>query len=275
MSFLDRLERNLGRFAIPGLSLYLVVGQVFATLATLFGLLDPGRLVFVPALARAGQWWRVVSFLFQPPATGGGLFGLVFLVFAWWIFYFMGTALEGHWGVFRFNLFLFVGYALTVGLAFFAPGSPVANGFLVGSVFLAFAYLNPNFELLLFFILPVKIKWLAFVTWVFYVYRFIVGGWPDRLQIVAAVGNFILFFGGDAWNAAGRIQRQRAVGRPAGPAGPGGPRHRCRICGKTDKTNPELDFRYCSKCAGDPCYCPEHIYNHEHVLSENGGKTSA
>jgi hypothetical protein len=274
MSLLDRLERSLGRFAIPGLSLYLVIGQVFATLTTLFGLLDPGQLVFVPALARAGQWWRVFTFLFQPPATGGGLFGMVFLVFAWWIFYFMGTALEGHWGAFRYNLFLLVGYALTVGLAFIEPGFPVANSFLAGSVFLAFAYVNPNFELMLFLIVPVKIKWLAFLTWVFYVYRFAVGGWPDRLQIAASVGNFILFFGGDAWRAAGLKQRQRAAGRAAGPANPAGPRHRCRICGKTDQSNPELDFRYCSKCASDACYCPEHIFNHEHVLSENEGKTS-
>ncbi len=267
MSLIDRLERILGRFAISGLSLYLVVGQVFVVLASMAGLLNPASLVLIPDLALAGQWWRVASFVFQPPAAGGSLVGLVLLAFAWWIFYFMGNSLESYWGAFRYNLFLFVGYAFTVGLAFAQPQLPVSNGFLAGSVFLAFAYLNPNFELIIFFVLPLKIKWLALLTWVFYLIQFVQGGWPARLQIFAAVGNFALFFGRDAYLTA-RL-RARGLGRAAraGPAAVGGSsaRHQCRICKKTDVTHPQLDFRYCSKCADDSCYCPEHIFNHEHV----------
>ena len=89
----------------------------------------------------------------------GGTLGLVFTAFGWYIFYLMSGALENYWGAFRFNLFLLLSFVLTVALSFLAPLHGVTNLFILGSVFLAFAYLNPDFELLLFFILPVKIKW--------------------------------------------------------------------------------------------------------------------
>lgn len=276
MPFLDKLERAFGRFAIPNLTLYIIIGQVFFVLTSMFGLVNPAYLPLIPQLVLAGQWWRLITFVLVPPAVGGGTFGLVFLVFAWWVFYFMGSAMEGYWGAFRYNLFLFAGYLLTAGLAFLVPGWIVSNAFLAGSVFLAFAYLNPDFELVLFFILPVKIKWLALFTWVLYLFEFIKGGWGERLQIVAAVGNFFLFFGGDLWQGAGLRRRQMAEKAVRAARSGQAPeiRHRCRICGKTDRTHPQLDFRYCSKCAGDQCYCPEHIYNHEHVTGEDEAKTA-
>ena len=262
MSFLDRLERALGRFAIPNLTLYLVIGQVGVYLALMLGRLDPEWFVLIPQLVLAGQGWRLLTFLLAPPSAS-----VIFIAFAWWIFYLMGNALEAYWGAFRYNLFLLLGYVLTVGLAFLAPAWPVRNGFLASSVFLAFAYLNPNFELAIFFILPVKIKWLALLTWIFFAYQFIVGGVAARLQIIAAVGNFFIFFANDIWLGA-KQHRRRMMGeatRLASVAAAGQPRHRCRTCGKTDLSNPELDFRYCSKCAGDQCYCSEHIFNHVHV----------
>lgn len=264
MSFLDRLERLLGRVAIPHLALYLVAGQAGVLLLTLVNRLDPSLLVFVPALAAAGQWWRAVAFLLLPTPFPGSLLGYVFTVFGWWLFYFMGTALEHYWGVFRFNLYLLIGYALTVGLAFVTPEAPVPNLFLAGSVFLAFALLNPNFELAIFFFFPIRIKWLAALTWLGYGWTVATGGAAARLQVLAATGSFFLFFGRTIWSAAGARTRQiRAEAPPARAAGQ--PRHRCRVCGRTDLSNPELDFRYCSKCAGEECYCPEHIFNHEHV----------
>ena len=260
------MERSLGRFAVANLSLYLVFGQVTVYLAILIGRLDPEWFVFVPRLALMGQWWRILTFVLMPPSMS-----IIFIGFAWWIFYIMGCALEEHWGTFRFNLFILLGSALTLGLSFLRPEAAVTNAFLAGSVFLAFAYLNPDFELLLFFVLPVKIKWLALLTWLLYGFEFLTSSWSGRLQIIAAVGNFLVFFGPDlVRNAA---SRRRAMARAADRAASAGrsaqPRHRCRICGKTDLTNPELDFRYCSKCAGDECYCPEHIRNHEHVLTSD------
>jgi hypothetical protein len=265
MSFLDKLERAFGRYAIENLSIYIIIGQVFVLLGAMFNLLDLRLFVLVPELVLQGQWWRLLTFVFylSPPT---GAFGPVFVAFALYIFYMMGGALEGHWGAFRYNLFLFIGYALTVGAAFLTPNSVATNLFLGASVFLAFAYLYPDFEFLIFFILPVKVKWLALLAWAVYGVRFFLGAWPERLQILASVGNFLLFFSGDIlW---GMRHGHRAMARKAREfAEAGEPRHRCHVCGKTDRTHPDLDFRYCSKCAGDQCYCPEHIQNHTHVVA--------
>ncbi len=262
MSFLDKLERVFGRFAIPNLSLYLVIGQVFVLLMALLGRIDLNLCVLVPDLVKEGQWWRLITFWFMPPPPG--LFGYIFIAFAWYMFYLMGSALEHYWGEFRYNLFLILGYMLTVAVAFITPESSVTNLYIAGSVFLAFAYLNPDFEFLIFFILPVKVKWLALITWIGYAYMAFRGDWAVRLQILGSVGNFLIFFSGDIIRSMGH-GRRKMVRQVQTFAEAGEARHRCHVCGKTDRTNPEMDFRYCSKCAGDQCYCPEHIQNHVHV----------
>ena len=269
---LDFLERRFGRFSLTHGTLYLIIGQVFVTLSAMLGLLDLRQFVLVPVLVTHGEPWRLLTFLFFPPPVNfGSMFSLALLPFAWWVFYLMGNALEHYWGAFRYNLFLLAGCVLTIAAAFVTPLSPVTNAFIGGSVFLAFAWLNPDFELAIFFILPVKVKWIALLTWIYYGYQLATGGWSTRFQVLASVGNFLLFFGGEI---AGTMryrrrkmaaQAQRIADDKNGPQ----PRHRCHICGKTDLTNPEMDFRYCSKCAGDQCYCPEHIFNHEHVLAES------
>jgi hypothetical protein len=268
---LDKLERWFGRFALPNVTLYLIIGQVFVTLCALLGQIDLNRLVLVPVLVLNGEPWRALSFLFLPPPVNfGSMLSLALLPFAWWIFFLMGSALEQYWGAFRYNLFLLVGVILTVAAAFITPLSPVGNAFIAGSVFLAFAWLNPDFELALFFILPVKIKWLAALTWGFYAFSLVTGSWATRCQVLASVGNFLLFFAHDIVTTM-RYRRRRMAAdaqRFSAQNQEREPRHRCFVCGKTDLTNPELDFRYCSKCAGDQCYCPEHIFNHEHVLSD-------
>lgn len=264
MTFLDKLERALGRFAISNLSLYLVIGQVFVLLLALIGRIDLELCVLVPARVVHGEWWRLITFWFMPPPPG--MFGYLFIAFAWYMFYLMGSALEHYWGEFRYNLFLILGYVLTVAVAFVTPNSSVTNLFIAGSVFLAFAYLNPDFEFLLFFILPVKIKWLALLTWVGYAITAFRGDLPVRLQILGSVGNFLVFFSGDIVRSV-RHGRQKMARQAREFAEAGEPRHRCHVCGKNDRTHPDLDFRYCSKCAGDQCYCPEHIQNHVHVVA--------
>lgn len=267
MSLLDKLERLFGRFAISNLALYLIIGQVFILLTALLGKLDPSWVNYAPAILLKGQWWRVITFLFVP-IFPGSLVGYVFLVFGWYIFYLMSGALEAYWGAFRFNVFFFMSYVLTVALAFFAPTSYVTNVYILGSVFLAFAYLNPDFEFTLFFILPVKVKWLALLTWAINAAFFILGDLSIRLQIAASAASFFLFFGPDLLRRLGMGGRGRTDTSYQGRAKPQAkaePRHVCYVCGKTDLSNPELDFRYCSKCAGDQCYCPEHLQNHTHV----------
>lgn len=270
---LDSLERRFGRFAISNITLYLIIGQAFVFFAAMFRLLDLRLFPLLGLLVREGEWWRLVTFLFMPPPVNmNSMLSLVFLPFAWWIFYLMGNALEHYWGAFRYNVFLLVGVLLTIGAAFLAPTSWATNAFLAGSVFLAFAWLNPDFELSLFFILPIKVKWLALFTWLYYGYRFVMGDWGTRWLVLASVSNFLLFFGGDILNTIRFRQRTRAMQarRVAEEKRAAEPRHRCHVCGKTDLTNPEMDFRYCSKCAGDQCYCPEHIFNHAHVVEESG-----
>lgn len=263
MRFLRRIGRLFEPLAIPHLSLYLVLGQVLVLGAEMAERIGPQQLWLLPARVLAGEWWRVATFLFEPPSIS-----IWFIAFAWYMFYLMGSALEGHWGVGRYNLFLLTGWALTVAVSFVTPFVPASNAFLAGSVFLAFAYLAPEFELALFFILPVKIKWLALIAWIGYAFALATGDTHTRLAVLASTGNFLLFFAGDIWSRM-RQHRRRMTHQAQNlreAEEEEGPRHRCYVCGKNSDTHPDLDFRYCSKCAGDQCYCPEHIRNHEHVL---------
>jgi len=277
MSLFNKLERALGRFAIPGLSLYLVMAQVGCWALVQFDRLNPERIALMPAAVRAGEIWRLATFLFLPPRFGSGALDVVFLAFAWYLFFLMGSALEGYWGAFRYNLFIGLGWLLTAAGAWLTPFSYATNLFLAGSVFLAFAFLNPDFEMLIFFILPVKIKWLALITWIGYGYKLAVGSWPTRFMVLASIGNLLVFFAGDIVQRIRTGRRRMSHQAKVFAAAPDEkePRHRCHVCGKTDLTDPLLDFRYCSKCAGDQCYCPEHIFNHEHVTSDNEKKKTS
>ena len=260
MNLLDKLERKLGRYAIPNLTVYLIAGQSFFYVLYLTGKLGRETTVLSAGLLMEGEWWRLLTLPFDPPRQGP-----LFVIFAWYIFYIMASALEGHWGSFRYNCFLLTGYLLTVGVAFITPAYPVSNTFLAGSVFLAFAFLFPDFELLLFFVLPVKVKWLALLAWLGYGFQFLFGGWPTRLLVLAAIGNFLLFFGGDLrWLLkSGRRQVVKKAGRFSRREDE--PFHRCTVCGITDKSHPQMDFRYCPECEGQCGYCQEHVFNHEHV----------
>jgi hypothetical protein len=267
MSLLNRLERHLGRFAIENLSLYLVLGQVLVLGLVLLAHFDVERLALLPLAVRAGEAWRLVTFLFVPEVLSLTLTGALFQAFGWYMFYLMGSALEHYWGDFRYNAYIFIGWALTVAVAFVFPQAYATNLFLAGSVFLAFAYLNPDFELLIFLILPVKIKWIALLQWIWYGYLFLVGNWPVRALVLASIGNFLLFFGRDIVQSMGGGRRRMAQQARLFAARDDDrePRHRCHVCGKTDLSHPRMDFRYCSKCAGEECYCAEHINNHVHT----------
>jgi hypothetical protein len=258
MKFLKQLERRLGRFAIPNLTLYLATGQ---GLALLLSLAQPGfesSMLLIPSQALGGEWWRLFTFLFTPPA-GNPLFA----IFTLYLFYFMGTALENHWGKFRYNLYLLIAYVVTVLAAFIFPFAVATNIYIDGSVFLAFAQLYPEYQLYLFLVLPVRVKWLALLTWGFYALQLVVGSWPTRLAVLAAVLNFLVFFGRDIVYRMrhGHHQMRRQA---SAIAARDKPLRVCTVCGITDKTHPTMDFRYCSKCEPPVAYCTEHIRNHEH-----------
>ena len=268
MGLLNRFERALGRYAIPNLSLYLIGGQLVFFGVSLFGNFDLTRIMLLPALVLQGEAWRLFTFVLMPPVVGQvSLTGALFLAMSWYFFYMISQALESYWGVFRFNLFFLLGWFLTVAVSFLTPNVPASYAFFAVSVFLAFALLNPDFELYIFFILPVKIKWFALLMWAGFAYAFITGSWHTRLAVLAATGNFLIFFAREIFQRVktGRRHMQQQVRRAALREDADEPRHRCVVCGKTDKTHPLEDFRYCSQCANDECYCSEHIRNHVHT----------
>ncbi|MEZ6128041.1 MAG: hypothetical protein R3C59_05130 [Planctomycetaceae bacterium] len=259
------LERHFGRFAVPFVTQILIAGQILTYMATQR---DPQlfeRMLLIPAKVMDGEAFRLLTFAFMPPGSIA-----IWAFFFWYLFYIMGTALEAYWGTFRFNLFLLIGYVATVAAAFVNPDGAVTNWFIQGTVFLAFAHLNPNFTLSIFFILPVRIKWLAMFTWIAFGWSFLTGTWSVRLAIAASVLNFFVFFGGDVWYRIVHGQRHMlgqarrfAVSRPPEYF------HKCAVCGITDTSHPQTEFRYCSRCSGDLGYCPEHLRDHEHVTNDD------
>lgn len=265
---LSRLERRFGRFALPQVTLGLIVCQVLMYGAAMAKpeVVENAQLIRQKVLD--GEVWRLLTFLAIPPLSHP-----IFALFFWYLFYLMGSALEHFWGTFRYNVYLLIGYFATVAVTMLTPlpagveSFGGGNAFLQGSVFLAFAYLCPNFELCLFFILPVKIKWFALATWIGIVVTLLVGDWLMRLTVLTGICNFVLFFGKDiAWHARmGRRRMAAQAARFGHRDRRDEPFHRCVVCGITDKSHPQMDFRYCTQCEGSCGYCIDHIRNHEHV----------
>ncbi len=261
MKVLDYLDRKIGRYAVPNLTIYLIAGQSFFYLMFMTGKLERSATYFSAATLLAGEWWRLFTLPFDPPRQS-----LIFTLFAWYFFYMMGSTLEEHWGAFRYNVYLLLGCLLTVAVSFLVPAYPISNAFLGGSIFLAFATLFPDYQILLFFILPVRIKWLALITGLGYAYQLLFGDWVTRLLVIAATANYLLFFARDIALNLRHGQRQ-IVKRSAQVVRKKDehPGHRCTTCGITDKSHPDMDFRYCPQCAGQYGYCQQHIFSHQHV----------
>jgi hypothetical protein len=257
MALLDKLERKFRGIGIPNITLYIVIGQAFFYVAAYSGHLDVSRMWMIPSLVMQGEWWRLIAFIFIPPATS-----LLFVFFVLYFFYMMGSALEGHWGTFQYTIFLLLGYLITIAVSFLVPESIATNIFIGASVFLAFAHLYPEFTIYIFFILPVKIKWLALITWVGYAIAVITGSWHTRLFVLASIGNYFLFFGGDLWWRM-KTGKRRMTEQVKSFSGAREAFHRCASCGKTDLTHPDMEFRYCPDCRGLG-YCSDHINAHEH-----------
>lgn len=262
MNLLDKLERKFGRYEIPNVTLAFIFVQVPVYI---FSRARPDLLnwlYLVPALVVQGQWWRLLSFLAVPPVTNP-----IFAFFFWYMFYLMGTALEGYWGAFRYNVFLLLGYMATVFVSFLVPEAAASNAFLQGSVFLAFAYLYPDFQIYVMFILPVKIKYLAILTAIFYFWTVATGPLIEKLLVFASIFNFLVFFGSDLVYRV-KTGRRRMVFQAKQFSGSDEkkPFHTCTVCGITDLTHPDMDFRYCPECAGSAGYCADHIRNHEHLV---------
>ena len=252
MSFLDKLERRFGRYAIPHL------GRCVAALNALVFFLDqvvPGFryvLDLDPAAIREGQVWRLVTYLFIPNSTN-----VLWVVFLLMFFVMVVDGLEHAWGSFRFNVYYLTGaIGVTIASVFFGAG--FANSTLNLSLLFAFAWFYPDTLIYVMFVLPVRIKWLAGFSGAGLVFEFVVGGMQERMAIVAAFANYLLYF------MPGIIaeirQRRKVEGRrrryAESSVSKDEPLHQCALCGRSDQSDPDLEFRV-ARDGND--YCLEHL----------------
>ena len=277
----DRFCARHPRFGISNLMRYIVIGTAVIFLLRMF-LTDVSALDFLNfnlnALLR-GEVWRIVSFIFVPN-TARPFMLLVELYFYYWI----GSTLEQKWGTAKFNLYYFSGVLLTViavSVASLIGGVNLAISgtyYINLSMFLAFACLFPDTPVLLFFIVPIKMKWLAIADVVLIGYDVITyavhGTWYGVVQPIIALLNFAVFIYPEVHYLTERRRYQtrpqtvnfkKAVKEAKQEKGY---IHKCSVCGKTDTDYPDLDFRYCSKCAGYHCFCSDHIFTHVHFTEE-------
>lgn len=197
MKWLDRLERHLHVVVIPQFPLFLATANGVCYFMAQAQPAFVERLYLSPQAIRAGEWWRALTFLFVPPAMNP-----FFLVFWLMILYQFAQALENAWGEFKFFFFYLFGAAVTVAASLFILHAPLSNAWLNSTLFLAFATLFPDFELLLFFFIPIQVKYLAYFTWATTAFVFFSSGNADRVGILASLANYFLFFWPSLWRTA-------------------------------------------------------------------------
>ena len=256
-------------FGISDLMKYVAIANVVFWLISAVNPVLLSYLTFNPALILRGQVWRIVTFALIPPGTG------LLTFIAVYFYYMIGSTLERYWGTAEFNIYFFSGIILTVVYGFimyFITGRTfsLTAQYVYLSMFFSFAVLFPDMQVLLFYFIPIKIKWLALVDAAFFLLGIIGGSFPGNLLPLVAVVNFLIFCGGDLLSAlprrpsANTINFRRESQRIRREQQANLYKHKCSVCGRTDHDHPELEFRYCSRCEGYHCFCQDHIYNHIH-----------
>ena len=285
---MKELRRKFNRFCfehrnkgIRNLMLYVVLGSA---LMYVMSMVDPSNALyylfcFDRTAILQGQVWRLITY---PFCFSGGNVLLTVLIFM--CYYSLGQAIENIWGTFRFNIFYFTGILLMDIYCMIFGGAASAT-YLNMSLFLAYATLFPDAQFLIFFINPVKAWVLALIDLITIILG-LFAPFPMNLFPVIALGNYFLFFGKDVLNVlprSWRVNARRAVKKAANPTKKTIPfhsagsyeathtsvkapyTHKCTVCGRTDISDPDLEFRYCSRCSGYHCYCSDHISNHTHI----------
>jgi len=285
---LKNLRRDFERFCyrhrykgIPNLMLWIALGTA---IMYLFMQIDPSNLLYYAlrfdrSAILHGQVWRLFSYIFIPSNSN-----ILFLAISMYFYYFIGKTMENQWGPFRFNLFYLSGVIIT-DLAAILLNTTASTGSLNLSLILAFATLYPENRVLLMYIIPIKMKYLAWLYFALTIYELIAYPFPYNLFSVFALLNYFLFFGSDVLHVLpDSLQPRRRPNRSFGDFGQKKQkpnpnwakdyrskngeqpyRHKCTVCGRTDTTHPDLEFRYCSRCNGYYCYCLDHINDHPHI----------
>jgi len=271
---IDRFCAKHPRFGIPNLMLYIVIAQVGVFVLDIFmrGQLAGYWLPFSRGAILHGQVWRLVTFIFLPSDNNP-----FFMLLSCYFYYWIGAMLEREWGTAKFSLFYLSGVVLSI-----------LSGMLLGtariyyinlSIFLIIATLYGEMQVLLFFVIPIKMKWMAIIDaaliLIDVVQYAMVGNWVAALMPLASFINYFVFtwsfWAGKLGMARRRVDPQvinfkRAQHQAQKQAkATGGYRHKCAVCGITDADDPSMEFRYCSKCDGYYCYCMKHINNHVHI----------
>ena len=279
--WLDRFCAKHPRLGIPGLMRYIVIGNVLVYLLDMFsvsgGAMGSSLFSFNASAILSGQIWRLVTFIFVP-YSGQGIF---FFAITLYFYYFIGSSLEREWGSNKFTIFYLFGILLNILIGFLVGGASMY--YVNMSMFFAFATLYPDLQFLLFFILPVKAKWLAWIDAAYFaiavVQYLLTGHLLLALIPIVAVLNYLLFFAADIGNMFSGVKR-KAQWKAQTRSGPKVVNfrdsktktktkenylHRCAVCGKTDVSAPQMEFRDCSRCNGYDCYCADHINSHVHI----------
>lgn len=287
-------ERKFGKYAIRNLSFVLVMCYAVGYLLELFdrsGLLI-SYLTLNPYAILHGQIWRLVTWVLIPPSSGGLFFTLLMLYF----YCSIGTSLERTWGTYRYNVYLFQGMLFTIAGSFLLMGycylfkpeisllgavltidSPAEYFTIIAmmfstyyinmSIFLAYAATFPDAQVLLMFIIPIRVKWLGVIYAVMLLFQFLGTNVYGKFAIGASLLNFVVFFLTsrnmmhlNPKQIHRRQEFKRDVRRNTGIT-----KHKCAICGRTEVDSPQMQFRFCSKCDGNYEYCEEHLYTHTHI----------
>lgn len=306
---INKLERKYGKYAIRNLMKYVVMLYILGFFVYLISVargVDIYSLYLgfdIDAILR-GQVWRIVTFLIQPLDSN-----ILFMLVAVYLYYMIGTSLERVWGSFRFNVFYFSGVLFNIlasvliyiVLLVWSGGQlhftyPISLHYINLSMFLAFATIYSDVQLLLFFIIPIKIKYISYFYVIIEVYGVVYSfmhdgmllGVCNTILLVVSMLNFLIFFVGTMKRsgrtpAQARRRRQfaKSYNNPdysayhatvtKGDSGRHGAvitRHKCAVCGRTELDDDELEFRFCSKCDGNYEYCMDHLYTHTHVVRE-------
>lgn len=282
-SWLGKMERKFGRYAIPNIMKYLIVlyagGYFLYMINPMFYL---NYLVLDWGAVLHGQIWRLLTFLMQPPSAS-----IVMVALLLYIYYMIGMQLENALGTFRFNFYLLTGIVLHIVaslIVYLTTGMVISPSveYLNLSFFFVFAMLFPDAQFLLFFAIPIKGKWIALIDGFYFLWAIISPflpaykgtGYGAMMAALASILNVLIFYllsrNMHAYSPK-EVKRRRDYQRKVQQAQKpehvyeNGARHKCAVCGRTELDDPNLEFRYCSKCNGNYEYCQDHLFTHTHV----------
>lgn len=282
MNFLNKLERKYGRYAIQNLPMIMVVLYVAGYVIDLFFPSALSHFQLEPYDILHGQIWRLVTWVIIPPSSLD-IFTIIMLYF----YFSLGRTLEQTWGAFRFNLYIFSGMFFTAAGAFILYGALYAmtgsqvygignffsTYYINMSIFLAFALTYPDLQVMLYFLIPIRIKWMGLLYGILILADLVRGNWASRVAIIASLFNFIIFYlisGRLDRFSPHQVHRRQTYKKKVKQVQPRGgiTKHKCAICGRTEQDGDDLEFRFCSKCDGNYEYCQDHLFTHQHIKKQ-------